>query len=171
MDCTRFGNKLTYYREKNEMTEKELARKLHISVRDLERLELSEKEPSPMLISRISNLFGVDFSKYLDMDEKHSGAHHFDVDDPEYSPLTTQKVKQTKRIVKEKKKYYRKPAEADKVKKTIAKFFLALVLLAIVFIEDLVDMLPGVSAVIFRFAGPLIMLIVLIFIVYYIKRR
>ena len=96
MDCTRFGNKLTYYREKNEMTERELARKLHVPVRSVIKWENSEAVPNDKVIARISDLFGVDFWNYLDMDEKHSGAHHFDADpdvDVEYSPLIVLKEK------------------------------------------------------------------------------
>ena len=41
MDCTRFGNKLNYYRERNDMTEKDLARKLGVTVRMVEKWENS----------------------------------------------------------------------------------------------------------------------------------
>ncbi len=96
MDCTRFGNKLNYYREKNDMTEKDLARKLHVPVRTVIKLENSEMEPNDRLVAKISNLFGVDFQDYLDLDERHGGAHHFDLDDPDYSPLTTKKKAKAK---------------------------------------------------------------------------
>ena len=94
MDCTRFGNKLTYYRERNDMTEKDLARRLHVPVRSIEKWENSEAVPNDRMIARISDLFGVDFWNYLDMDEKHGGRHHLDADpdiDVEYSPLTVLK--------------------------------------------------------------------------------
>ena len=139
MDCTRFGNKLTYYREKNDLTERELARKLHITVRNLEKLEMSEKEPSPMLISRISNLFGVDFRKYLDMDEKHGGAHHFDLDDPEYSPLQAAEKKSIPKQPRQRTRAYRKPADSDAIRKLMSKVMMALAILLFVFAQDIIE--------------------------------
>ena len=47
MDCTRFGNKLNYYRERNDMTEKDLARKLGVTVRMVEKWENSGHQPLP----------------------------------------------------------------------------------------------------------------------------
>ena len=109
MDCTRFGNKLNYYREKNDMTQKELARKLGISVRKLEKLENSEVEPSIRLVNRISNVFGVDFQKYLDLDEKHSGKHRFDEDDPEFSPLGSLKTNRKEKPARTRTANYDRP--------------------------------------------------------------
>ena len=137
MDCTRFGNKLSYYREKNDMTEKELARKLHITTGTLIKLEMSEKEPSMALVSRISNVFGVDFRKYLDMDEKHRGAHHFDLDDPEYSPLTKEKKEKVK-LPKEKRSYS-KPMDQSGLLKIISKVLAAIAGLLFVFTENIVE--------------------------------
>ena len=78
MDCTRFGNKLNYYREKNDMTEKDLARKLHVPVRSVVKWENSEALPNDRVIHRLSEMFGVDFWNYLDLDERHGGKHAFD---------------------------------------------------------------------------------------------
>ena len=142
MDCTRFGNKLTYYREKNDMTEKDLARKLHVTTGTVVKLELSEKEPSMALVSRISRLFGVDFSQYLDMDEKHRGAHHFDMDDPEYSPLSDKSDKKTRRIKIEKRSFSR-PDGNDALRKILSKIFIALGGLLIVFLEDIAVFIFG----------------------------
>ena len=49
------------------MTEKDLARKLHVPVRTVIKLENSEMEPNDRLVAKISNLFGVDFQDYLDL--------------------------------------------------------------------------------------------------------
>lgn len=165
MDCTRFGNKLTYYREKNEMTEKELARKLHISTRKVIKLENSETEPDIHLVNRISNLFGVDFMKYLDMDEKHGGSHTFDVDDPEYSPLT---------VLKEKKKKTPKPAVQrtrtrsssgnPDLARAISKILMAVALLGFVFLQDIADSFFGDSFMgVVLIPIPFVLLIIAIF--------
>ena len=146
MDCTRFGNKLTYYREKNDMTEKELARKLHVTTNTVVKLEMSEKEPSPMLISRISNLFGVDFRQYLDMDEKHGGAHHFDMDDPEYSPLQeTRREKKTGRK-KTLKRSYSGSYGRIPLGSIISKVFVALGVLLFLFPEEIAYTVFGDSS-------------------------
>ena len=91
MDCTRFGNKLNYYRERNDMTEKDLARKLHVPVRMIEKWENSEAVPNDRVIQKLSDLFGVDFWNYLDMDEKHGGRHITD-DEPDRSPFEVLKT-------------------------------------------------------------------------------
>lgn len=86
MDCTRFGNKLNYYRERNDMTEKDLARKLGVTVRMVEKWENSEAVPNDRIIQKLSDMFGVDFWNYLDLDEKHGGMHDPD-DEPDRSPF------------------------------------------------------------------------------------
>ena len=86
MDCTRFGNKLNYYRERNDMTEKDLARKLGVTVRMVEKWENSEAVPNDRIIQKLSDMFGVDFWNYLDLDEKHGGRHDPD-DEPDRSPF------------------------------------------------------------------------------------
>ncbi len=140
MDCTRFGNKLTYYREKNEMTEKELARKLHVSTRKLIKLENSEAEPNDKVVARASELFGVDFWNYLDLDEKHGGKHNFDLDDPEYSPLTTLKGKKTvpnKTVVQKKKT--RNSYDDAALRRRLSKIIVAIALLCFFFLQDIVE--------------------------------
>ncbi len=146
MDCTRFGNKLTYYREKNEMTEKELARKLHISTRKVIKLENSEAEPDARLVARISDLFGVDFMKYLDMDEKHRGSHTFDVDDPEYSPLTVLKEKKSKTPKPVARKTRTRSAYDDaNLRRALSKLLMGLALVAFIFIQDIAELIFGDS--------------------------
>lgn len=86
MDCTKFGNKLNYYREINDMTEKDLARKLGVTVRMVEKWENSEAVPNDRIIQKLSDMFGVDFWNYLDLDEKHGGRHDPD-DEPDRSPF------------------------------------------------------------------------------------
>ena len=156
MDCTRFGNKLTYYREKNDMTERELARKLHVTTGTVVKLEMSEKEPSPMLISRISNFFGVDFRQYLDMDEKHRGAHHFDLDDPEYSPLSDRKEKKPRRVRSEG-RTFQEPAGNGVLRKILSKILLGAGIILFIFLED-------ISVLIFGDKSPGMFLIPLAFI-------
>ena len=89
MDCSRFGNKLNYYREKNDMTDKDLAKKLHVSVRTIEKIENGEITPNDRLVAKASELFGVDFWDYLNLDERHRDSHYVDTDDPEYKPVKT----------------------------------------------------------------------------------
>ena len=135
MDCTRFGNKLNYYREKNEMTEKDLARKLHVPVRTVIKLENSEIEPNDRLVTKISNLFGVDFQDYLDLDERHGGAHHFDLDDPDYSPLTTKKNAKSRTFTQER---YQRSSSDSSIGRVIRKI-LSIVLVAIALIMVIAD--------------------------------
>lgn len=90
MDCTKFGMKLNYYRERNEMTEKELARKLGVTARMVEKWENSEAVPSDRVIQKLSDMFGVDFWNYLDLDEKHGGRHDPE-DEPDRSPFEVMK--------------------------------------------------------------------------------
>lgn len=133
MDCTRFGNKLNYYREKNDMTEKDLARKLHVPVRTVIKLENSEMEPNDRLVAKISNLFGVDFQDYLDLDERHGGVHHFDLDDPDYSPLTTKKNAKSRTGER-----YQRSGSDPSIGRAIRKI-LSIVLLAIALIMVIAD--------------------------------
>ena len=96
MDCTRFGNKLNYYRERNDMTEKDLARKLGVTVRMVEKWENSEAVPNDRIIQKLSEMFGVDFWNYLDLDDKHGGSHDFD-DEGDLSPFEIMKAKRTEK--------------------------------------------------------------------------
>lgn len=96
MDCTRFGNKLNYYRERNDMTEKDLARKLGVTVRMVEKWENSEAVPNDRIIQKLSEMFGVDFWNYLDLDDKHSGSHDFD-DEGDLSPFEIIKAKRAEK--------------------------------------------------------------------------
>ena len=143
MDCTRFGNKLNYYREKNDMTQKELARKLGISVRKLEKLENSEAEPSIRLVSRISNIFGVDFQKYLDLDEKHSGKHRFDEDDPEFSPLGSLKTNRKEKPARTRTANYDRPVDNKALKKLISKILMVIAALLFLFADEITELIFG----------------------------
>ena len=135
MDCTRFGNKLNYYREKNGMTEKELARRLHVPARSVIKWENSEAVPNDRVIQKLSDMFGVDFWNYLDLDEKHEGVHHFDMDDPDYSPLTTQA--DDKKITKTKSSSVGNQSKAGVF---IARFTALLAVLAIFFEDKIAGM-------------------------------
>ena len=96
MDCTRFGNKLNYYRERNDMTERDLARKLGVTVRTVEKWENSEAVPNDRIIQKLSEMFGVDFWNYLDLDDKHGGSHDFD-DEGDLSPFEIIKAKRAEK--------------------------------------------------------------------------
>ncbi|EZP77571.1 repressor protein YorfE [Parageobacillus genomosp. 1] len=56
-------NKITYYRNKQGMTQAELARKLGISASYLNRIEKGTKTPSLRLAIRIAHVLGVPVEK------------------------------------------------------------------------------------------------------------
>ena len=168
MDCTRFGIKLNYHREKNNMTEKDLARKLHVPVRSIVKWENSEGVPNDRVIARISDLFGVDFQDYLDLDERHGGNHHFDVDDPEYSPLTSRKDRKAMKVRTADIPNTVRPAAKSRQKQRsgafarfLSKLFMALAILLFVFAEDVFGELYYLQEFRFMVIPVIIILVVL----------
>ena len=79
------------------MTEKDLARKLHVPVRLIEKWENSEAVPSDRVIQKLNDLFGVDFWNYLDLDERHGGSHSLD-DEEDRSPFEVLKAQRTEKL-------------------------------------------------------------------------
>lgn len=128
MDCTKFGMKLNYYRERNEMTEKELARKLGVTARMVEKWENSEAVPSDRVIQKLSDMFGVDFWNYLDLDEKHGGRHDPE-DEPDRSPFEVMKQQMAA------KKKRTRSASSDPSMRKLLSVLLA-VIAAVYFIMD-----------------------------------
>ncbi len=143
MDCTRFGNKLNYYRERNDMTEKDLARKLGVTVRTIEKWENSEAVPNDRIIQRLSDMFGVDFWSYLDLDDKHGGSHDFD-DEGDLSPFEILKEKRAGKTGSVQKTSVRSSDSAI-VRKIISKILIAIALILVFGGEIILDSIPGLN--------------------------
>jgi putative transcriptional regulator len=61
-------NKIAYYRNKQDMTQAELARKLGISASYLNRIEKGTKTPSLRLAIRIAHVLGVPVERLFIVD-------------------------------------------------------------------------------------------------------
>lgn len=64
-------SKIAYYRQKANLTQKELAEKAGISIRSLQKYEIGERDVNQayaLLIYKISKVLGVDVGDLLNID-------------------------------------------------------------------------------------------------------
>lgn len=92
------GKKLLYYREKNQLTQKELARRCHISATYISNIEKDKSKPSKALLEALCRELNVstnDLKKDLHADKKAKLNHWYE----EIRSRNTEKAKKTLSVI------------------------------------------------------------------------